>query len=132
MFGLSGSSGLEHRQNARMLEVARGDAFEVRTNTAQFGRHKTIYEMQTSIQPGKQLVLNLVMNRQRNFSTIWPNLSKINDAHQCNISAYGFERVLVWRVALDRQEDRMGLKAERAAKAKIYSFGRRDSCACDH
>src|ERR1043166_1765268 len=93
---------------------------------------KTIYEMQTSIQPGKQLVLNLVMNRKRDLSAIWPNFGKIDDAHQCNISAYGFEPVLIWRVALNRQEDRMGLKAERAAKAKIHSFRRSHRCLRDH
>jgi hypothetical protein len=64
-----------------MLEVAGCDSFEVRPNTAQFGRHKAIHEMQAPIQPGKQLVLNLVMNSQSNFSAVWPNFSEINYAH---------------------------------------------------
>jgi hypothetical protein len=92
---LSGGSRLEHGQNARMLEVAGGDTFEVRTNTAQLGRYKAIYEMQASIQPGKQLVFNLVVNGQSHFSAVWPNLGKINDAHQRNISAYGLECILI-------------------------------------
>jgi hypothetical protein len=51
--------------------------------------------MQASIQPGKQLVFNLVVNGQSHFSAVWPNLGKINDAHQRNISAYGLECILI-------------------------------------
>ena len=81
LFVLSGSGCLEHRQYARVLEVAGSDAFKVCANTPQLGRHKTIHEMQASIQPRKQLILNLVMKRQRDFGAIWPNFSEINNAH---------------------------------------------------
>jgi hypothetical protein len=44
---------LEHRQNARMIQVTGRDAFEVCTDTAQFGSHKTVHEMKAAIQPRK-------------------------------------------------------------------------------
>jgi len=102
-----------------MLKVARRDAFEVRANTTQFGSDETIDKMQAPIQPGKQLVFNVVVNRQRDLGTVWPDFSKINDAHQGNIPAHRLERILIWRIAIDRQEDGVRLKAKRAAKAEI-------------
>ena len=81
-FALSGRSRLEHGQNARMLEVAGCDPFEVRTNTAQFGRHKAVHKMQAPIQPGKQLVLNPRNEPPRVTSVQFGlNLGEINNAH---------------------------------------------------
>ena len=108
---LSGRSRLEHRQNATVVEVTRSDAFKVRADTAQFGSHKTVHEVQAAIQPGEQLVLDVIVNRERDFSAVWPNLGEINNAHQRNIATDGFERVLIRRFALDRQEDSVGFKA---------------------
>ena len=56
---MSGGGRLEHRQNARMIEVTCSDAFKVRTDTAQFGGHKIVDKMQAPIQPGKQLILDV-------------------------------------------------------------------------
>src|SRR5205823_971818 len=60
---LSGGGRLEHRQNARMIQVTGSDAFKVRTDTAQFGGDKIVDKMQAPIQPGKQLILDVVVNR---------------------------------------------------------------------
>jgi len=120
---VSSSSGrLEYGHNTRVIEIACCDAFKMRTDAAQFGGHETVHEMQTAVEPGEQFVLDLVVNRERDLGAIWTNLREINNAHQSNVTAHRFERVLVRRVALDRQEDRMRLKTERTAKAEIDSF----------
>ena len=41
------------------------------------------------------------MNRQCDFSAVWSDLGKINDAHKRNVSADGLERVLIGRIAFD-------------------------------
>ena len=123
-FVSSGWRRLEHGQHRRVIEVARRDTFEVRANTAQFRRHKTIDKMQASIQPGKQFVPDLIVHRQRNLGAVWANFGEINDSHQLDISARGLERILVGRVAIDRQKHRVRLKSERTPKAKIDRFRR--------
>src|SRR5262249_35857526 len=128
----SGSSRLEHRQYARVVEVAGCNAFEMCTDTAQLGSHKTVHEMQSAIQPCKQLILDFVMNRQRDFGAIWPNLSEIYDAHKRNVSADGLECVLIWGVAVDREEHRVSLKAQRASKTEINRLRRGHSCSGNH
>ena len=115
-----------------MIQVAGRDSFEVRTDTAQFGSHKTVHEVQAAIQPGKELILDVIVNRERNFGAIWPNLSEINDPHQCDISAHGLEGVLVRRFALDRQQDCVGFKAQGPSEAEIDRLGRSHSGPCDH
>src|SRR6266567_1141667 len=110
MFVLLGCGRVEHRHDARVFEIARRDAFEMRADAAQFGSHKTVHKMQAPIQPRKQLVLDLVVDRKRDLGAVWPNLSKINNTRQGDVPAYGFERVLIWRVALDRQKDCVSLK----------------------
>ena len=98
----SGGGRLEHGQNARVIQVAGRDAFEMRTDAAQFGSHEAVDEIQTPVEPGEQFVLDLVVNRERDLRAARANLSEINDAHQGNVSARGFERILVWRIAVDR------------------------------
>ena len=114
---------MEHGHNARVIQIARRDAFEVRTDAAQFRSHEAVHKMQTPVEPGEQFVLDLVVNRERDLRAVWTNLSEINKAHKGNVTARRFERILVGRVALDRQKDRMGLKPERTAKAEIDCFG---------
>jgi len=124
--GSSASSGcgrLEHGHDARVIQIADRDAFEMRADAAQFRSHEAVHKMQTPVEPREQFVLDLVVNRERDLSAIWPDLSEINDAHKGNVPAHGLEGILVWRVALDRQEDRVRLKAERAAEAEIDRFG---------
>jgi len=102
---ISASSGwgrLEHGHNARVIQITGRNAFEMRTDAAQFRSHEAVHKMQTPVEPGEQFVLDLVVNRERDLRAVWTNLSEINDAHQGNVAAYGFECVLVWRVALDR------------------------------
>ncbi|PYJ52416.1 MAG: hypothetical protein DME69_01495 [Verrucomicrobia bacterium] len=121
-FAFLGSSRLEHGQHRRMLEVARRNAFEVRSDATQFGSHKTVDKIQAPIQPGNQLVLDLIVNRKRDLRAGSPNLGEINDSHKVNIAAHGLERILIWRVTLDRQKDCVSLKTKRAAKAEIDRF----------
>ena len=121
-FVFLGSSRLEHGQHRRMLEVARRNAFEVRSDATQLGSHKTVDKIQAPIQPGNQLVLDLIVNRKRDLRAGSPNLGEINDSHKVNIAAHGLERILIWRVTLDRQKDCVSLKTKRAAKAEIDRF----------
>ena len=115
----SSCSRLEHWQNRRTLKIACGDSFEVRADAAQFGSHKRIDKTQAPVEPGKQLVPDLVVNCKRDLRAVWPDLSEVNDSHQVNIPAHGLKRILIGRVALDRQKDRVSLKTERTAKAEI-------------
>ena len=119
----SSCSRLEHRQNRRTLKIVRGDSFEVRADAAQFGSHKRIDKTQAPVEPGKQLVPDLVVNCKRDLRAVWPNLSEVNDSHQVDIPAHGLKRILIWRVALDRQENGVSLKTERTAKAEISRLG---------
>jgi len=123
---------LEHWHNASVFKVAGGDTFEVRAYAPQFGSDETIDKMQAPIQPGKQLVPYLIVNRKRHLGAIWPNFRKINDAYQGNVSAYGLERVMIWRVTLNRKENRVRLKAKRTAKAEIDRLRRRHGSPCHH
>src|SRR5437773_8116636 len=91
----SGGGRLEHGQNARVIQVAGRDAFEMRTDAAQFGSHEAVHKMQTPVEPGKHFVLDLVVNRQGDLRAVRPNLSEINDAHQGNIAAHRLECILV-------------------------------------
>jgi len=98
----SGGGRLEHWQNARVIQVAGRNAFEMRTDAAQFGSHEAVDEMQTPVEPGEQSVFDLVVNRERDLRAVRANLSEINDAHHGNVPAHGLERILVWRIAVDR------------------------------
>ena len=123
---ISASSGwgrLEHGHNARVIQITGRNAFEMRTDAAQFRSHEAVHKMQTPVEPGEQFVLDFVVNRERDLRALWSNLSEINNAHKGNITARRFERILLRRVALDRQKDRMRLKTERTAKAEIDGFG---------
>jgi len=93
---------LEYRQNSRVIQIAGRDTFEMRTDAAQFRSDEAVHEMQTPIEPGKQFILDLVMKRERDLGAVWPNLGEINDAHQGDVPARGFERILLRRVAFDR------------------------------
>src|SRR5713226_9779883 len=64
----SGCSRLQHRQNRHGLNVAGGDSLEMRADAAQLRSYKSIDKMQAPVEPGKQLVLDLIVNRKRDFS----------------------------------------------------------------
>jgi hypothetical protein len=90
-----------------------------RADTAQFGSRKSIEKTQAPVEPGKQLVPDLVVNRKRDLRAVWPNLSEVNDPDHVDIPTCGLKRTLIGRVALDRQEDGVSLKTERTGKAEI-------------
>jgi hypothetical protein len=79
-------SGLEHGHNARVFQITRSDPFEVRPDAAQFRSHEAVHEMQTPVEPGKDFVFDLVMNRECDLSAVWPNLAEVNDSHESNIA----------------------------------------------
>src|SRR4051812_46906898 len=58
---------LKHWQDRHMLHIRCSDPFKVRTNAAQFGVNESVNEMQTTIEPRKHFVLDLVMHCQSNF-----------------------------------------------------------------
>src|SRR5438045_545051 len=74
---LSGGCRFEHCQQRRPLHIRRGDAFEMSPNTTQFRIHERINEVKPSIQPGEQLVLDLILHRQRDFGAVRPNLREV-------------------------------------------------------
>lgn len=80
-------SRLENGQDARALQIAGPDPFEMRADAAQLGVHKAVHKMKTAIQPGEKLVFDFVMDRERNLSAVRPDLGEINDAHETDISA---------------------------------------------
>src|SRR5438094_4885903 len=90
-FVCSGCGCLEHGHDARVIQIARRDAFEMRADAAQFRSHEAVHKMQTPVEPGKQFVLDLVVNRQRDLRAVCPNLSEINDAHEGNIPTHRLE-----------------------------------------
>src|SRR6266550_3170700 len=47
------------------------------------------------VEPGKQLVPDLIVNCKRYLRAVWPDLSEVNDSHQVNIPAHGLKRVLI-------------------------------------
>ena len=72
----------------------------MRTDASQFGVHKAVHKMQTTIQPGEKFIFNFVVDRECHLSALRPDLSEINDAHQANVSADGLERILARRIAV--------------------------------
>jgi hypothetical protein len=98
----SSGSRLEHWHNWRTLKIACGDSFEVRADAAQFGSHKRIDKTRAPVEPGKQLVPDLVVNCKRDLRAVWPDLREVNDSHQANVPTRGFKRVLIGHVALER------------------------------
>ena len=93
---------MEHGHDARVIQIAGRDPFEMRTDAAQFRSQEAVHKMQAPVEPGKQWVLDLVVNRKRDLRTVCPNLSEINDAHEGNVAAHGLERILLWRFTVDR------------------------------
>jgi len=91
----------------------------MRTNASQFGSHKAVDEMQTAVQPGEKLVLDFVVDCERDFGAVRTNLSEIHDAHQANVSTDGLESILVGRIAIYRQQHSVRLEPERSAKAEV-------------
>jgi hypothetical protein len=114
-----------------MLEVARCNPLEMRANAAQLCCHKAIEKMQPPIQPGKQRILDLIVDRECDLSAVRPNFSEINDPIKL-ISTHGLKSVLIRRVAVDREQDCMRLEAERAAKAEINRFRGGHGCPGHH
>jgi len=117
--GLSGVSRSEHRHNTRALQVAGPDAFEMCADAAQFGSYKAVHKMQTTVQPCEQFIFDFIVDRQRDLGALGPDLSEISDAHDGNVPAHGFKRILVRRIAVHRQKHGVRLEIERSAKAEI-------------
>src|SRR5204862_3035332 len=132
IFVCSGRGRLKHGQNARVIQITGRDSFEMRADAAQFGSDKAINKMQTPVEPGKKLVLDLVVNSECDLSAVGTDLSKVDNAHKGDIPSHGLERILLRRVAVDRQEDRVRLKTEWAAEAEIHRLGRCHSCTRHH
>src|SRR5438034_8452526 len=76
----SGGGRLEHWQNARVIQVAGRNAFEMRTDAAQFGSHEAVDEMQTPVEPGEQSVFDLVVNRERDLRADRKS-TRLNSSH---------------------------------------------------
>ena len=69
-------------------------------DAAQLSIYKAVHKMQTAIQPGEKFVFDFVVERERDLGAVRPDLSKINNAHEGNVSAYGLERILVRRLTI--------------------------------
>src|SRR5260370_19440670 len=102
---ISGWSRLEHGHNARLIQIACRDAFEMRTDAAQFRSHETVHEMQTPVEPREQFVLHLVVNLEGDLRAVCTNLSEINNPHKGNVASRRFERISRRRVSLYRRKD---------------------------
>lgn len=77
----------QHRHDWHALGVGGGDAFEVRPDAAQLRVNERVDEMQVSIEPGKQAVLDLVMDRDRDLGAVRPDLGEIDQADDFDITA---------------------------------------------
>ena len=95
----------------------------MRADAAQFGVHKGIDEMQMSIEPREQAVLNPIMNRERNLGAGWPDFGEIHQTHHFDISAGGFKRELVFGIAIHGQQGGAGFEPKRAAKTEVDGLG---------
>lgn len=82
--------------------------------------------MKPAIQPGKQPVLDLVMQRERDFRAVRPDFGELRQAHHVQVSTRRFKRHLIGRFAFHRQQNRPGYKAQRSAKTEINRLRRRD------
>ena len=70
-------------------------------------------EMQTPIEPGKQFVLDLVVNRERDLAcSLTESAEKSTMPMRAIFPPTDSNAYWSGEVALDRQEDRMRLKAE--------------------
>src|SRR6184192_2318798 len=93
----------ENGQDTCRLGIRRCDSLKMCSDAAQLGVHKRIDEMQSTIQPREKFVLNLVMRRERNFSAIRTYLGKIDNSHQVEIAADGFESNFIRRITFKRE-----------------------------
>ena len=123
---------LEQRHDRHALHIRSGNAFEMRADAAQFGVHKGIDEMQVSIEPREQAVLNFIMNRERDLGTGWPDFAEIDQSHHFDIPAGGLKRELVLGIAIYRQQGGAGFEPKRAAKAKVDGLARSHGRLGDH
>ena len=73
--------------------------------TQQFRRLKRVDEMQSSIKPGKEFILDLIVHCKRDLGAIGPNFREIHQTHQIDVSAHRFKSALVRRIAVDGQEE---------------------------
>jgi hypothetical protein len=119
-----GCGRLEDRHHRGPFHHRSRDSFEMRTQAAQLGGYKRIDEVEATIEPGKQLVLDVVMHRQGHFGAVRADLREINQTHEINISAGRFEGGLIGIVTLCGQQNGARLKTERPAKAEINRLGR--------
>src|SRR5690242_15220859 len=77
-----------------------------------------------TIEPGKELVLDLVVNGESDFGKVRTNLSEVDQTGQFAVASVGFEREFIRQFTVNGNEGRLGLKSERATKTKIDGFGR--------
>jgi hypothetical protein len=126
------SCGFEQRHDGCSLHVGRGDALEVRANTAQLGIYKSVYKTKSAIKPCEQAILDSVMDRESDFGAAWPNFGKVDQSQHVDVAARRFEGELVDRIAVHRQEDRARFKTERTAKTEVHRFRRSHGRLGDH
>src|ERR1700730_8827149 len=94
------------------------------TNASKLRSDKRVHEMKSAIQPSEQFVLDLVMQRERDFRAVRPDLGELRQSHHVQISPRGLKRHLIGRLAFNRQQDRPSFKAQRSAKTKINRLRR--------
>src|SRR5207248_6298031 len=105
---------LEHGQDSCRLRVRRCDSLKVCSNTAQLAVDERVHEMQSPIQPREKFVFNFVVHRQGDFGAVWPHLREIDNSHQIEIAADGFENDLIRRIALETEQNSVTGETERA------------------
>lgn len=106
----------------RALGDRRGDAFEMRPQAAQLGSEEGVDKSELPVQPRIELVLNLVMNGQRDLGAVAPHFREIDKPHQFDISAPGLKGELIGRVVLDRCDNGVRVKAKRPTETEVDCF----------
>ena len=91
----------------------------MRADAPQLRSNKRVHKMKPAIEPREQFVLDLVMQRQRHFRAIRPNLGELRESHDIEVPARRFKCHLIGRITLHRQQNRASLEAQRSAKTKI-------------
>ena len=81
-----------------------------------------IHKVETAIQPGEELVLDLVMHRERDLGAIGPKFGEIDQPHDFDVSASGFEGELLRALARRRQKTVCAWKPNGPRKLKSSVF----------
>src|SRR5215212_171218 len=83
--------------------------------------------MKSAIQPREDLVLDLVVQGQRHFRAVWPDLGELGQSHDVEVAAGRLKRELVWRIALYRQQNSARFEPKLAPETKVHRLGGSDS-----